>query len=113
MSPMKRNLLPLLCILALLTSAGCTIENTKKSDGIKIEINASDELVINGEKITDKKLDREIKRLIKDLEKEGLSKDEIKKSIKEGKTSVKEALDELKKELEDIKSRSKHRDEIN
>lgn len=104
---MKKLFLPFLTLVALALLGGCTIETTKKSDGIKIEINASDELVINGEKITDKKLDREIKKLIKDLEKEGLSKEEIKKSINEGKTSVKEAMEDLKKELEDIKSRSK------
>lgn len=91
----------------------CTIETSKKKDGFKIEITASDELVINGEKITDKKLDREIKKLIKDLEKEGLSKEEIKKSIDEGKVSAKEAMEDLKKELEEIKSQHKSHRESN
>ncbi|MBN7809911.1 hypothetical protein J0A68_03025 [Algoriphagus sp. H41] len=110
---MKKILLPALLMGLLFSLDGCSIETTKKKDGIKIEITTSDDLIINGEKINDKKLDREIKRLIRDLEKEGLSKDEIRKSISEGKSSVSEALEELKQELEELKSHSKQRKELN
>ncbi|GAB3227578.1 hypothetical protein J0A67_15325 [Algoriphagus aestuariicola] len=110
---MKKALIPVLALLVPIFLKSCTIETSKKSDGIKIEITTSDDLVINGEKINDKKLDREIKKLIRDLEKEGLSKEEIRQSISEGKSSVKEAIEEMKKELKEIKSHSKHREEAN
>lgn len=110
---MKKNLIPALGLMAVFCLNSCTIETSKKKDGFKIEITTSDELVINGEKITDKKLDSEIKRLIKDLEKEGLTKEEIKKSIDAGKVSAKEALEDLKKELEEIKSQHKSHRESN
>ncbi|GAA0877543.1 hypothetical protein GCM10009119_05110 [Algoriphagus jejuensis] len=105
---MKKFLVPAIGFLVIYCLNSCTIEASKKKDGFTIEITSSDELVINGEKITDKKLDREIKKLIKDLEKEGLTKEEIKKSIDSGKISAKEAMEELQKELEEIKSLHKH-----
>ena len=110
---MKKNLIPALGLLAVFFLNSCTVETSKKKDGFRLEITASDELVINGEKINDKKLDREIKKLIKDLEKEGLSKEEIKKSIDAGKVSAKEALEDLKKELKKIKSQHKYDREAN
>ncbi len=110
---MKKTLVPAFVMGLLFCLNSCTIETTKKSDGIKIEITTSDEIIINGEKISDKKLNREIKKLIKELEKEGLTREEIRKSIKEGKVSVEEAMEDLKKELEEIKSHAKHRDEQN
>jgi uncharacterized membrane protein len=85
----------------------CTIETTKKSNGIKIEISTDDELVINGEKISSKKAEKEIKKLIKELEKEGLNKEEIKLTLNSGKESLQEALDDIKKELEEIKGKKK------
>jgi SMC interacting uncharacterized protein involved in chromosome segregation len=110
---MKKSLFPALALLGMFCLNACTIETSKKKDGFKIEITASDDLIINGEKINDKKLDREIKKLIRELEKEGLTKEEIKKSIDSGKTSAKEAIDDLKKELEEIKSRHKDHRESN
>lgn len=109
---MKKYLIPGLSLLALFSLDSCTIETTKKSNGIKIEITADDELVINGEKINSKKAERELKKLMKELEKEGLSKEEIKSTINSGKESLEEALDELKKELEEIKIRNKDKDEL-
>lgn len=110
---MKKYLIPSLSLLALFSLDSCTIETTKKSNGIKIEITTDDELVINGEKINSKKAEREFKKLIRELEKEGLSKEEIKESINTGKESLEEALDELKKELEEIKIQNKEKDELN
>lgn len=101
---MKKIPFPALLAIAVFCLNSCTIETSKKKDGFKIEITASDDLIINGEKINDKKLEREIKRLIRDLEKEGLTREEIEKSIDSGKASAKEAIEDLKKELEEIKS---------
>lgn len=110
---MKKSFISAFLLVAMLFLNSCTIETSKKKDGIKIEITTSDELVINGEKISDKKLQREIKKLIRDLEKEGLTKEEIKKSIKSGKVSVHEAMEDLKKELEEIKSHARNHSESN
>ena len=110
---MKKSLVPAIALITVFCLNACTIETSKKKDGFKIEITASDELVINGEKITDQKLDRDIKKLIKDLEKEGLTKEEIKKSIDAGKLSAKEALEDLKKELQEIRSKRKNNREPN
>jgi|GEM_PF-4333627 len=108
---MKKQLFTVLVLIAIVALNSCTIETSKKKDGFKIEITTNDDLVINGEKITDKKLDREIKRLIRDLEKEGLTKDEIKRSMDTGKASVHEAIEDLKTELEEIKSKARERRE--
>jgi transcriptional regulator len=98
-----------LALIALVCLNSCTIETSKKKDGFKIEITANDDLIIDGEKINDKKLDREIKKLIRDLEKEGLTKAEIRKAIDTGRVSVKEAVEELKKELEEVRAQAKDR----
>lgn len=107
---MKKPIFPALAFLIVFGLTRCTIETSKKKDGFKIEITASDELVINGEKINDKKLDREIKKLIRDLEKEGKTREEIKKAIKSGKASADEAIEDLKKELEEIKVQNKSKE---
>jgi hypothetical protein len=104
---MKRLLISSFLFAAILSLNSCTIETTKKSNGIKIEISTDDELVINGEKITSKKAEKELKKLIKELEKEGLNKEEIKSTLNSGKESLQEALDDLKKELEEIKVKKK------
>lgn len=110
---MKKYLIPCLGLMALAALNSCSIETTKKPDGIKIEITTDDELVINGEKISSKKAEREFKRLIKELEKEGLNKQEIEESINSGKESLEEAMEELKKELEEIKLQNRQKDEFN
>lgn len=110
---MKKPLIACVSLMALLSLNSCSIETTKKSNGIKIEITTDDELVINGEKINSKKAEREFKKLMKELEKEGLSKAEIQESINTGKESLEEAMEELKKELEEIKLQNKQKDEFN
>lgn len=110
---MKKYLIPGISLMAILFLDSCTIETTKKANGIKIEITTDDELVINGEKINSRKAEREFKKLMKELEKEGLSKAEIQESINTGKESLEEALEELKKELEEIKIQNKQKDESN
>lgn len=110
---MSKNLIAGLSLISAIFLNSCSIEATKKSDGFKIEITTDDELVINGEKISSKKAERELKKLIKDLEKEGLSKEEIKSSLNSGKESLEDALNDLKKELEEIKLQNKAKDEFN
>lgn len=110
---MKKYLIPCISLVAIFFLDSCTIETTKKANGIKIEITTDDELVINGEKINSKKAEREFKKLIKELEKEGLNKQEIEESINSGKESLEEAMEELKKELEEIKLQNKQKEEFN
>ncbi|AMQ55185.1 hypothetical protein [Algoriphagus sanaruensis] len=86
----------------LFAVSSCEIETSSSKNKISIELTGDDEFIINGEKYSGKKLERELKRLVKELEKEGVSKDEIEISIKEGKENLKVEIDNLKEEIKKI-----------